>query len=221
MGVIVFTKYPHPGQVKTRMAPEIGLEHAAGLQTAFVRDEVEMLRSINVDITLCCDPRTPLSKYRHLYGPDLAYSFQSGHDLGARMLHALHAVHDSHADPVLLIGSDLPDLPSSRIDQAFLALREVAACIGPSPDGGFYLVGISHALPEDIFADVVWGSGSVLEQTLDNFRRASHFLTLIEPWPDVDTYADLLRYTERNQHRDTHAMSYIRAHGLAEAVWKK
>ncbi len=56
MRVLMFTKYPIPGMVKTRLAETLGAEHAAGLQTAFIRDELDMLKALGVPVTLCCDP---------------------------------------------------------------------------------------------------------------------------------------------------------------------
>jgi rSAM/selenodomain-associated transferase 1 len=219
MRVLMFTKYPAPGRVKTRLAKSIGLEHAAGLQTAFIRDELDMLRTLGAPVTLCCDPLAPLSEYRSLFGPHHFYAIQHGADLGERMLHALHSALEKSVGAVL-IGSDLPDLPATHLRQAFAALKTAPLCLGPAPDGGFYLLGLSQPLPHGIFEAVPWGSAEVLTRTLANCEARGLHPQLLAPWPDVDTLPDLLDYAHRNRHALTHAMNYIRAHELAADAWK-
>jgi len=217
----MFTKYPVPGMVKTRLAATIGPEHAAGLQAAFIRDELDMLKALGVPVTLCCDPLVPLTQYRALFGRDLSCTVQHGADLGERMLHALHTALDDNPDGVVLIGSDLPDLPARQMRQAFAALETAPLCLGPAPDGGFHLLGLSRHLPPDIFAAVDWGSGQVLSQTLANCRAKGLSPRLLAPWPDVDTQADLFDYARRNKKNLTHCMNYIRIHKLVEDAWKR
>lgn len=221
MRVLMFTKYPAPGRVKTRLAKSIGPEHAAGLQTAFIRDELDMLGTLDAPVTLCCDPLAPLSEYRALFSLDHSYAVQQGADLGERMLHALHAALVEHAERVVLIGSDLPDLPASHISQALTALETAPLCLGPTPDGGFYLLGLRQPLPHGIFEAVPWGSGEVLTRTLANCEASGLHPHLLPPWPDVDTLPDLQDFARRNRHALTHSMNYIRAHGLAADAWKR
>jgi uncharacterized protein len=221
MRVLMFTKYPVPGMVKTRLAKSIGTEHAAGLQTAFIRDELDMLRTLGAPVTLCCDPLAPLSEYRALFGPDHSYAAQQGAELGERMLNALHAALKENAKRVVLIGSDLPDLPSAHISQALTALETAPLCLGPALDGGFYLLGLGRPLPHGIFEAVPWGSGDVLTRTLANCEARGLRPQLLAPWPDVDTLSDLLEYARRNRHGLTHSMNYIRAHELATDAWKR
>ena len=221
MRVLMFTKYPVPGRVKTRLARSIGPEHAAGLQAAFIRDELEMLGTLDATVTLCCDPLAPLDEYRALFGFEHSYAVQQGADLGERMLNALHAALQDNAERVVLIGSDLPDLPAPHISQAFSALETAPLCLGPAPDGGFYLLGLRQPLPHGIFEAVPWGSGEVLTRTLANCETNGLYPQLIAPWPDVDTLLDLLEYARRNRHNLTHSMNYIRAHELAADAWKR
>lgn len=221
MRVLMFTKYPVPGRVKTRLAQSIGPEHAAGLQTAFIRDELDMLGTLGAPVTLCCDPLAPLSEYQALFGLDHSYAVQQGADLGERMLNALHAALEENAGRVVLIGTDLPDLPALHISQAFTALETAPLCLGPAPDGGFYLLGLCRPLPLGIFAAVTWGSGEVLNRTLANCETNGLRPQLLAPWPDVDTLSDLLEYARRNRHNLTHSMNYIRTHELAVDAWKR
>lgn len=212
MRVIVFTKYPWPGKVKTRLGMIIGHEHAAGLQTAFLRDQLETLSAIGAEITLCCDPATPLSDYRDLLGLGFSYTVQQGHDLGRRMSNALHDALCTRPAPVLLIGSDLPDLPPAIIHDADHLLKSASICLGPTPDGGFYLLGMSRPLPSRIFSGVDWSTPTVLSTTLANLAAHGLQASLLPSWPDVDTADDLAAYIRRNSGKRNHTMRYIATH---------
>lgn len=219
MRVLLFTKFPEPGLVKTRLARSVGTENAAKLQKAFIEDELRMLGKIGADVTLCCDPFRPLADYERLF-PGLTYRPQQGADLGERMLCALHQTLAETGEPAVLIGSDLPDLPDRHINEAFATLRDVQVCLGPATDGGFYLLGLCEPLPADIFDGVVWGGSRVLEHTLDNCASAGLTCSLLPSWPDVDTGEDLFAYAGRNQDRKTHTMNLFYALGLAQETWK-
>ena len=218
MRVLLFTKYPEPGRAKTRLGADIGHEHAAGLQTAFVLDELRTLAGLGADVTLCCDPMAGLDDYRARFGPGPAYRLQRGADLGLRMLAALNDALTS--GPAVLIGSDLPDLPAGHVAAAFDALTEASVCLGPAPDGGFHLLGLSEPQHAALFAGVAWGTSDVLARTLDNCAALGLSPAILAPWPDVDTIQDLREYARRNRHTQTRTMDYIRTHELVPEAWK-
>ena len=118
------------------------------------------------------------------------YVPQVQEDLGARMREALVQQLDAGASAAVLIGTDIPSLPAYHITQAFDLLRTKDVVLGPSTDGGYYLVGVSRSTPE-IFEDVEWSTPSVLSQTIDRVERAGRTLGLVSPWFDVDTPEDL------------------------------
>lgn len=219
MRVLVFTKYPQPGMVKTRLGQTVGPHLAASLQEAFLRDELQMLVTLGADVTLCCDPFRPLADYERLFGPNFRYMVQEGADLGERMLNALHAVLPESGGAVL-IGSDLPDLPGAHVKLAFAAMKTAQVCLGPATDGGFYLLGLREPLPPGIFTGVVWGGPQVLKTTLTNCASKGLNHHLLPPWPDVDTAEDLAAYAARNKGEKNRTMDLIRGPGLMEETWK-
>lgn len=219
MRVLLFIKLPQPGMVKTRLARGVGAENAANLQAAFIEDELRMLAGIGADVTLCCDPFLPLAAYERLF-PGLRCLPQQGADLGERMLRALRQSLAETGEAVVLIGSDLPDLPGERIREAFTALGGARVCLGPATDGGFYLLGMSEPPPPDIFAGVAWSGPDVLRQTLANCASAGLTHRLLPAWPDVDTLEDLHAFAARNRNRQTRSMGLIRALGVVEEAWK-
>lgn len=220
MRVLLFTRYPRPGAAKTRLGAVVGMDRAAALQTAFIRDELRMLQSLGARVTVCCEPSTPTGEYRALFGPHHDYAPQRGADLGERMLGALRDVLDAGEPGAVLIGSDLPDLPAGHVAKAFAALAQAPLCLGPSPDGGFHLLGLTAPLPADVFAGVSWGGQHVLARTLDNCRRLGLAPIILDPWPDVDTVEDLADYARRNPHADTQTMACIRRFNLVPHAWK-
>lgn len=212
--MLLFTKYPQPGLVKTRLARDVGAESAARLQLAFLKDELRMLSEMGAQVTLCCDPARPLADYERLFGPAVAYRPQQGADLGQRMLRALHRELEESGEPAVLVGSDLPDLPERHVRDAFAALDHAQVCLGPATDGGFYLLGLGAPAPAAIFRDVAWSGPQVLTHTLDNCAALGLTHRLLPPWPDVDTAEDLAAYAGRNPGRDTATMNLIRALAL-------
>ena len=193
--LIVFVKNPIPGAVKTRLQVRYAPEQVAALYTAFVRDVLARTESIDVDRrVIAFDPPDAEFEVRALFGGGVKaqwqYVPQVQDDLGARMREALVQQLDAGASAVVLIGTDIPSLPAHHITQAFDLLRTKDVVLGPSTDGGYYLVGVSRSTPE-IFEDVEWSTPSVLSQTIDRVQRAGRTLGLVPPWFDVDTPEEL------------------------------
>ena len=193
--LIVFVKNPIPGAVKTRLQTRYAPDQVAALYTAFVRDVLERAESIDVDRrVIAFDPPDAESEVRALFGGEAEalweYVPQVQDDLGTRMREALVQQLDAGASAAVLIGTDIPSLPVHYMTQAFDLLRAKDVVLGPSTDGGYYLVGVSRPIPE-IFEDVEWSTPSVLAQTIDRVQRAGNTLGLVLPWFDVDTPEEL------------------------------
>ena len=192
--LIVFVKNPIPGAVKTRLQTRYTPDQVAALYTAFVRDVLARAERIDVDRrVIAFDPPDAESEVRALFGGGKAqwqYVPQVQDDLGARMREALVQELDAGASAAVLIGTDIPSLPVHHITQAFDLLHTKDVVLGPSTDGGYYLVGVSKSTPE-IFEGVAWSTPSVLSQTIDRVQRAGHTLGLVPPYFDVDTPDEL------------------------------
>ena len=193
--LIVFVKNPIPGAVKTRLQTRYTPDQVVALYTAFVRDVLARAESIDVDRrVIAFDPPDAESEVSSLFGGEVKalWEFvpQVQDDLGVRMREALVQELDAGASAAVLIGTDIPSLPVHHITQAFDLLRAKDVVLGPSIDGGYYLVGVSKSTPE-IFEDVEWSTPSVLTQTIDRIQRAGNTLGLVPPWFDVDTPDEL------------------------------
>jgi rSAM/selenodomain-associated transferase 1 len=188
----IFAKYWQPGEVKTRLARDVGAEAAARLHRAFVETLLARFRDAGECRWLACTPDDSLPAFGELAEAAWVCVPQGGGDLGQRMARFFDRAFAAGAQRVVLIGSDSPDLPVPIVGEAFERLDEVPVVLGPAEDGGYYLVGARGATPP-LFDQVAWSSPAVWPQTL--FRLREHGLAWQElsPWRDIDTLADLLR----------------------------
>ena len=192
--ILVFSKAPVAGQVKTRLVPYITAEQAALLHEELTRDRLQMCTSADAcDVQLWCSPDT-LHRFfidcQNHYGVPLQQ--QHGNDLGERMTNALKTMLGSY-DKIVIIGSDAPMLDMSTIDAVFNELTHSQIVLVPAEDGGYVLLGatVQH---DDMLRDVPWGTEKVLASTLDNLARLDFDYALVGKSWDVDRPEDLERY---------------------------
>lgn len=196
--LIVFVKAPVPGRVKTRLQPPLSGAQAARLYEAFVGDAVASAR-------LCGEAAVEVAYEPHPKRPDLswleeapAWFPQTQGDLGARLIAAFERAFSAGAGKVVVIGSDCPDLEPDILRQAFERLDDAPAVIGPAEDGGYYLIGLSRAMPH-LFTKMEWSVGGVLRDTVDRLRLRGDGFRLLPTRRDVDGFADLKSLFNRLQ----------------------
>jgi rSAM/selenodomain-associated transferase 1 len=202
--LIIFIKYPEKGMVKSRLAERFGDEFAAGLYENFIFDLLAILDDMACRMQLYFYPPEKEAEIRELFGDKYEYLPQHGADLGERMSDAFTRSFAEGFSSVILIGSDLPDLPRRIIEEAFAALEsQNDAVIGPAADGGYYLIGLKkHTFTPDIFPRLSWGTSSVLAETTNILQASGRRLRLMDEWHDIDTGDDLLHLIARSQKTD-------------------
>ncbi len=192
--ILFFTRYPLPGASKTRLIPALGSRGAADIHRQMTQLMLGTLLTCgNYHLKICYAGGT-LPLMRDWLGDELSYSRQTSGDLGERMREALISQHQQNR-PVCLVGSDCPHLSCDIITEAFSALFQHDLVIGPSYDGGYYLIGCSPALDSrfipTLFKDITWGDECVLDQTIQIINRAGKSLHLLPRLHDIDTPEDL------------------------------
>jgi rSAM/selenodomain-associated transferase 1 len=198
--VLFFVKHPAYGRVKTRLAEQIGQDAATDLYKSFVSDILATLHSISVNFKIVFYPPDAEKQIQQWLGEEYSYVRQTGKDLGQRMKNAFLQAFSNGFDKVVLIGSDLPDLPAEYLELVFKALETNDVVLGPSSDGGYYLIGFAkEAFLPDVFKGITWSSADVLEQTLNILNKHEQRVCLLPQWHDVDTWADLNELVERNK----------------------
>lgn len=188
-------KAPIAGTVKTRLVPPLTAEQAADLYRALLLDQFEHLRQIGgAERYVFYAPADAEEILRELGGADYAYRAQSGGDLGARMAQVFAELWRLGHKNIVLIGSDLPALPLEFVRKAFtrLSTAQHRVVLGPSRDGGYYLIGMNEATPE-IFANMTWSHDRVLANTTARLNALGVPFGLLPSWFDVDSMEDLRR----------------------------
>ena len=208
--VILFTKYPEPGEVKTRLAAEIGPEGAAELARAFVEDTLDMLRWVeDADVLVCFSPKEREADMKAWLGEDRQYAAQKGPNLGIRMRNAFRVAYIfKKYRRVALLGSDVPQLHDDVIRKGLEALEErKGACIAPAEDGGYYLVGFNESAFEPrVLEQVDYGdTATVFHQTVSRMRFYDKRETVLETARDIDTLEDLRALFEAGAFKPTSA----------------
>lgn len=215
--ILIFTKYPRPGAVKTRLIPHLGEEKAANLQRRMGQATCETVRQA-LESTAWqgieektkptssraagrqagnaivyydgCSPR----QMHDWLGDYFIYKQQSGNDLGQRMANGIRN-HLGTDKPVVLIGTDCPDLDMAILQNGIDALHDHDAVFGPAHDGGYYLIGVRGDIAEKslamLFNGISWGTSSVLAQTMRRAKTMQLRYTLLKRLHDIDTPEDL------------------------------
>ncbi|MCX8027309.1 MAG: TIGR04282 family arsenosugar biosynthesis glycosyltransferase [Thermodesulfovibrionales bacterium] len=181
----LFFKVPTLGKVKTRLASEIGEEKALRIYTQMLDDTVKKATKLNyVDVCGFYGGED----YSHNL-PFICY-MQEGRDLGERIVNAFNKLFGIGYHKVCIIGSDSPTLPDKYIYSAFRMLDKVDVVIGPTIDGGYYLIGLK-TLYHQLFEDISWGSKLVFDETLKNIHSLRLTYHILPKWFDIDELSDL------------------------------
>lgn len=190
--LLVFAKVPRPGQVKTRLTPTLTPADAARVYTAFLRDALRQYVRLDAAVRLYIAP--PLPK-KGLTGvpTEVSVHVQEGQGLGARMRNALAESFDAGYEHLAVVGTDHPTLPISFVEKGVHVLGDdPSICIGPSADGGFYLLGMNAPFPA-LFDDMSYSHDHVFGDTLARAKVTGAAVIILPEWYDVDTPEALLR----------------------------
>lgn len=185
--ICIFTKPPIPGSVKTRLIPELGPERAAELAEAFLEDTVAMVRTLPWAECIIAATKTFERSY---FKPEEVW-LQSEGDLGDRLEKVLRLAL-KRRPIVLAIGADSPGLPAAFLEGAREALKTADAVLGPSSDGGFYLIGLKDC-PVGVLDGIQWSHSTTLAATTAKLEQFGMKTVLINPWFDIDSHQDLER----------------------------
>ncbi len=194
--IALFAKAPMAGRVKTRLVPPLTHEDAARVARASLEDTVRFIvPAVPYSWTLFLDGDvdSPMRRLADENGFDIAS--QEGPELGARLKAAFRELRSRGARRVLAIGSDSPTLDPERIREAGEALAVCDVALGPTEDGGYYLIGTSGD-HESVFDRIPWGSAATAAATLDRAREERLLVRLLAPWYDLDDMASLRRTYE-------------------------
>lgn len=190
--LVLFIRYPEKGRVKSRLASALDEDTVILLYRAFIEDMLENLSEGDYRFRIAFHPAERLSDLRQEFGAGFFYLPQTGPDLGRKMLDAFNRCFSDGCRSVIIIGSDIPDLPQQVIEEAFLALEKNDAVIGPSLDGGYYLIGFGRdSFTPAAFEGIAWGGDGVYENTVRILEMSGLRFHVLPAWRDIDRPEDI------------------------------
>jgi len=185
--LVIFANAPEKGRVKSRIASDLGADVALAAYRTLAEHAVAAASHVDwCRKTIAYSPNGSGEAMRHWFGDLFDYRAQGDGDLGRRMLAALERAFSDGADRVILIGVDCPGVSDAVISDAFTRLDQADVVIGPSFDGGYYLIGMKKPM-KVLFTDIPFGTGKTLQKTLTTARRSGIRVSLLDWKRDVNT----------------------------------
>ena len=209
--VICFTRVPKPGVTKTRLLPVLKPEQCAGLHWAFLRDLTEIYKQLDAHLFVAYTPDADWESLKSVF-PPAGYIPQKGKDLGEKMYRAIKKVTELGYESVILTGTDLPMMTKAHLESGFAVLEEKDIAIGPTYDGGYYLIGMKKPV-RDVFRIEGYGGSSVFENTVAAAEDAGLSVGIALSCDDVDTPEDLWNLT-KTMDPDSHTAHYLTQEGI-------
>ncbi len=220
----VMAKAPKAGHVKTRLSPPLDSHQAAALNIAFLRDTIACLKEVEAaaagNAVISYTPLGEEANFAGIVPADVALIPQRGEGFGERLHYTAEDLFAAGFSAVCLIDSDSPTVPQGAYAEAVrrLLANQDCAVLGPSDDGGYYLIGVNASHPR-LFEDIAWSTAVVAEQTLQRAREIDLPVYALPTWFDVDDRRTLARlYRElvgsesgREGFAATHTHDYLRS----------
>lgn len=185
--LIIMAKPPVLGLVKTRLAATIGDEQALKVYRELLALTFAVAHESTLEAIVHFSEEAPFTSDFSLFEKD----FQEGDGLGERILKSF-SKELADADGCIMIGADCPDLTSEILQLAVHALEKNDVVLGPSDDGGYYLIGVNEAEPA-LFDQIAWSTDTVLQSTVDNAEKLGKKVSLLPALFDIDDIEDLRR----------------------------
>lgn len=188
--LVLYAKYPHQGTVKTRLAKDIGDIKAVALYTGWVEDQIAAHNDQKYHLAISLNDHKDIEKFAILFGVEKnILAVQKGRDLGARMYNTLRE-NTQNGFLTLIAGTDIPSLTPEIVNEACLALTNHDIVLGPSHDGGYYLIGMK-SVHKELFDKLQWSTDTVLDDTLTRIIESKLSYHILPTLRDIDTIDDL------------------------------
>ncbi len=197
--LIIFTRFPEPGKSKTRLIPALSPEKAAELQQKMTEkiagQALKLKKERGVPVTIFFTGTTK-DKMAAWLGNSFDYHHQCSGNIGCRMSDAFTRTFQYTSESVILIGSDIPELTSEVLAEGFISLKAHDTVIGPSRDGGYYLIGLrvqasQQLVVKTVFDQIPWSTAEVLETSIRRLVESGYSYSLLRTLRDIDRPEDI------------------------------
>jgi rSAM/selenodomain-associated transferase 1 len=190
--LVIMAKAPRPGAVKTRLTPSLSPEAVTDFYRCLLDDTLALARSLgDVKVAIMC-PESDVNELARLAGKEVSVVAQQGQGLAAGLTSVFAHFAEGHQRRTIAFNSDSPHLPRSVLEHAFETLAAHDLVVGPTDDGGYYLVGAKASHPA-LFASDGMGTNSALERLLSRAQALELSVGFADPFYDIDVAADLTR----------------------------
>ncbi len=191
--LVIMAKEPKVGLTKTRFNPPLNLDQAAQFYEVLLKDTIELVSGIStIDLAIAITPPESIDYFKRIAPSKTHFIPVVCADIGECLAISLERLLDLKYERVLALNSDGPSLPAANIQQAIQSLDNHDLVLGPSEDGGYYLVGFKQ-LHTKIFTGIDWSTDQVLTQTLHKAMGLALSVHLLPAWYDIDTASDIER----------------------------
>lgn len=194
--LLIFVRHPELGKVKTRLAKGVGEQKALQIYQSLIAHTQQVASSSNVQCFVFYAQELVADDLWHT--PPFIKFAQQGKDLGERMANAFATVFAQGYEHACIIGSDCPIIEKEHIQQAFSQLHRHQVVIGPSQDGGYYLLGLSQP-QSSLFQHIEWSTSSVFQRTLSIAQSLSLSIHILPTLFDIDTQEDWETYMQNKE----------------------
>ncbi len=208
--LVVFAKYPEPGEVKTRIGKVIGMEQSAKMCQCFLKDLINKNSNQDYDLYLSFLGQKYKEKYRKLF-PEAILYVQRGKGMEDNLMLTFEDLLDDY-DKVILIGCDAPQVGPDVIKSALKALESYDVVIGPASDGGYYLLGLRKF--HRIFKGLPWGESILLKKTIEKLKDNNLTYIFLREFDDIDNI-DELRLAKNNLKKEEAPETFEYIKGLS------
>ena len=202
--IILFTKYPDPGRVKTRLIPTLGAQDAALLHREMAEHTLKTIKNLTQSEEFNFEVRysgCEVEQMRKWMGSDLQYRNQGEGGLGNRMAKAFDDAFNQGMDNIIVIGTDCPEISPRILKDGLRLLNNYDIVLGPAIDGGYYLIGLAKMV-DGLFMDIPWGTDRVFELTqkvAKELKLKSALLKKLNDCGPSGRYASLVSGQKKNR----------------------
>lgn len=206
--LIVFAKAPIEGYVKTRLCPPLTPDEAASLHGSLVLDLLERSQTLKGCDRILAGAPTPDHPFFGAMNTRFKIPIweQVGDDLGARMSHAFQTALGTPYQSAVIIGTDIPGITAQLISSAMKSLQDHDVILGPTEDGGYYLIGLRSPTPH-LFENIPWSTDAVFSLTREKAKSLNLSLRVLPMLRDLDTIDDLQAFIQESKDKNNQTFS--------------
>jgi hypothetical protein len=203
-------RYPVAGKAKTRLAASMGSEKAVEFYRICARQILREMNSLPTQVSkyIFFTDSPDHQNVEEWAGPGFNFKAQAGEDLGERLVNAFREVFSEGAGKAVIIASDVPDISADIVNRAMEALDCCDIVLGPSHDGGYYLLGMSKP-HQELFQGIPWSSAEVMKRTLARAGEMGLTTYMLPALIDIDNFEDFKMWLSLCSVRDKAMVDFI------------